>query len=202
MSEFSDVTAIVLAAGHSRRMGCPKLTLPWGDTTVIGQVVSTLITAGLKDILVVTGGARHEVGQALKGLPVRQVYNPRHMDGDMALSLQAGLRRGLESAQAAMVVLGDQPQMEARVVRAILAAYRETRAALLVPSYQMRRGHPWVVDRRLWRDLLELPPSQTLRDFLNGHAAQIHYLEVNTPTIIQDLDTPEQYSRYRSEESR
>ncbi len=52
------ISAILLAAGQSRRMGRPKLILPWGDTTVLGQVVATFAAAGIEDILVVTGGAR------------------------------------------------------------------------------------------------------------------------------------------------
>ena len=70
------VAAVVLAAGQSRRMGRPKLVLPWGDTTVIGRVVQALLEAGLNEIVVVTGGARRQVEAALAGLPVRPVFNP------------------------------------------------------------------------------------------------------------------------------
>jgi len=55
------IGAVVLAAGLSQRMGRPKMILPWGDTTVIRQVVSVLLTAKVDDIVVVTGGARDDV---------------------------------------------------------------------------------------------------------------------------------------------
>jgi CTP:molybdopterin cytidylyltransferase MocA len=61
------IGAIVLAAGRSTRMGVTKMTLPWGDTTVIGQVIRVLLDSGVPDILVVTGGAQSEVQQALQG---------------------------------------------------------------------------------------------------------------------------------------
>ena len=59
-----EISAILLAAGQSRRMGRPKLILPWGETTVLGQVVSTFAAAGIEDILVVTGGARDQIEEA------------------------------------------------------------------------------------------------------------------------------------------
>ena len=70
------VGAVVLAAGRSRRMGRPKMILPWGETTVIGQVVNVLLAAGVDDLLVVTGGAREDVESALVDMPVRTIFNP------------------------------------------------------------------------------------------------------------------------------
>jgi molybdenum cofactor cytidylyltransferase len=64
------IAAIVLAAGRSKRMGMPKMTLPWGETTVISQVVSILAQSGIEQIVVVTGGASQDVEAALCGLPV------------------------------------------------------------------------------------------------------------------------------------
>jgi CTP:molybdopterin cytidylyltransferase MocA len=58
----------------------------------------------------------------------------------------------------------------------------------------LRRGHPWLVRRELWAELLALRPPQTLRDFLNAHAEEIQYVETD-PTILKDLDTPEDYRR-------
>jgi len=67
----------------------------------------------------------------------------------------------------------------------------------MIPSYQMRRGHPWMLDRSLWAAALELRLPTTLRDFLNQHASLIHYLPVDTVSVLQDLDTPGDYERFR-----
>ena len=85
------IAAIVLAAGLSKRMGRPKLSLPWRDTTVIGQVVAVLTAAGVNEILVVTGGARQEIETALSATPARLVFNPRFEASEMIDSLQVGL---------------------------------------------------------------------------------------------------------------
>jgi molybdenum cofactor cytidylyltransferase len=194
------ISAIVLAAGLSTRMGRPKMTLPWGQTTVIGQVVNSLQSAGLEEIIVVTGGARGEVESAVRQLPARAVFNPRFAEGEMLLSLQVGLAALAYPCEAALVALGDQPQMENRIVRGILAVYHEFSSGFVVPSYQMRRGHPWIVARPLWDSILALQPPVTLKDILESHKEQIHYWVVDSPSVIQDLDTPDEYQRYQPKE--
>jgi len=101
------------------------------------------------------------------------------------------------SAEAALICLGDQPQVEERSVRAVASRFVETRARLVVPSYRMRRGHPWLAARPLWDEILQMNPQQTPRDFLNRHASKIEYANVDTPSILSDLDTLEDYLKSR-----
>ena len=193
----SRIAAVVLAAGLSRRMGTPKMVLPWGETTVIGRVVSVLTQAGIEEVLVITGGARQQVEVALQGMPARVAFNPRFAEDHMTLSLQVGLAALPADVEAALVTLGDQPQIEPAVVQAILQAYFEKRSSLVVPSYQHHRGHPWLIARELWKDVFALHTPQTLREFLNAHAGQIDYLPVENASVIRDLDTREDYERDR-----
>jgi molybdenum cofactor cytidylyltransferase len=193
------ISALVLAAGRSRRMGHPKALLPWGQTTVLGQVVITLAAAGVDEILVITGGARERI-QALTGqfadrFPVRCVHNPDYASSGMLRSLQVGLAASAASSQAALVALGDQPQVREDTVRQILDRFYQDGPALVIPSYHMQRGHPWLAARRLWPDLLALPPSSTPRDFIHLHERLIAYLEVEDDSILSDLDTPADYWR-------
>lgn len=175
------------------------MTLPWGETTVIGRVVDVLAQAGLSDIIVVTGGHRDQVEAALIDHPAQSVYNPRYAEGDMVSSLQLGLSTMSASVAAALVVLGDQPQIQQSTVRSIVREYITTDAKLVIPSFQMRRGHPWLVDRMLWQGILDLPPQAILRDFIQANAVLISYLTVDTPSILKDLDTPEDYEREQFE---
>ncbi len=115
----------------------------------------------------------------------------------MLTSLQVGLKALPATAAAALVVLGDQPQMEEQNVRAVIGAYQSSGDLIVAPSYQMKRGHPWLVDRKLWPEILGLRDPLTLRDFLNRDPTRIHYINVDTPSIIQDLDTPEDYRKQR-----
>ncbi|MFZ6028397.1 MAG: nucleotidyltransferase family protein [Chloroflexota bacterium] len=189
------VAAVVLAAGLSTRMKSPKLLLPWRKTTVIGQVVETLNEAGVDEIVVVSGETRQALLHALSGSPAQVVFNARYAEDAMAVSLQVGLTAVSSLAAAALVVLGDQPQMQVDVVRAILDVYRQTSSTLVVPSYRFRRGHPWLLHRSLWDALRALPPGATLRHFLAAQAVHIRYVSVATDSVLQDLDTPEDYAR-------
>lgn len=191
------ISAVVLAAGQSRRMGLSKMLLPWGQTTVIGQVVSVLRTAACAEIVVVTGGYRVEVEAALAPFSVRCIYNPRFSDGEMVHSLQVGLHTLGYEQTAALVALGDQPRIEETVTRKVMAAYLQRHAPLVIPSYQMRRGHPWIVDHTLWPEILDIQASGTLREVIQSHQDEIEYVSVETDSILSDLDTPEDYERDR-----
>ena len=97
-----------------------------------------------------------------------------------------------------MIVLGDQPQIQAETVRRVVEAYRQSTPRLVVPSHRMRRGHPWLVDRDLWPELLEMTANDTAREFLSHHDREITYVEIDSETIHKDLDTPDDYLNSRA----
>jgi CTP:molybdopterin cytidylyltransferase MocA len=162
---------------------------------MIAQVVGQLRAAGLAEIVVVTGGARAEVEAALAASGVRCVFNPDFERGDMGSSLQAGLRALPAGTAAALVALADQPQIQVDVIQAVLQRWRETLAAVVAPSHDMRRGHPLLLDRNAWPEILRLPPGANPRDYLRAAADEIEYVEVETDSILRDVDTPEDYAR-------
>ena len=197
---FDEISGLLLAAGESRRMGQPKLVLPWGTTTVLGQAVRTFAAAGLPEILVVTGGARAEVeakiAELAGGSPVRAVFNRDHASGGMLSSIQCGLRALGSQCHAALIGLGDQPQVRVETVRSICEAFLQGSQLLVVPSCDGRRGHPWLVARPLWNEILALPAAATARQFIAAHTGEVEYVPADA-SILQDLDTPEDYAARR-----
>jgi molybdenum cofactor cytidylyltransferase len=194
------ISAIILAAGESKRMGQPKMLLPWGDTTVLGQVISTYRSAGVRDFVVITGGAHEHVEKLVQEYGAHSVFNQDYAGGEMLSSIQQGLRFLLSErpgVEAALIGLGDQPQVRAEVVRRICDRFRESEPGLVMPSYRMKRGHPWIVARSLWEELLRFESPQSPREFLNEHADKIAYVEVDSPSILSDLDTPQDYENFR-----
>jgi molybdenum cofactor cytidylyltransferase len=177
-------------------MGQPKMLLPWGQTTVLEKVIATFKAAGVEDILVVTGGDRERV-EALVGDFAEFIFNPKYAEGEMLSSVQVGLAGLKPGVEAVLIGLGDQPQVQESSVRSVLEAFHTSSASLVVPSFQMRRGHPWLVARPYWDEILHMRSPASLRDFLNHYADEIYYVELGNASILQDLDTPEDYLKTR-----
>ncbi len=193
------ISALVVAAGFSRRMGQFKLLLPWGDETVIAHVVHTLEIETPGEIVVVTGHRADEVATALEGTRARLVTNPDYATGEMLSSVQAGLRALGSETTAALICLGDQPQMEAETVRRVVEASQASgEHALIIPSYQMRAGHPVLLPCRVWPDVLAVATG-TLKEALAPQRAGAVYVTVDTPSVLADLDTPGDYGKAKIE---
>jgi molybdenum cofactor cytidylyltransferase len=189
------VSAIVLAAGLSTRMGRMKPLLPFGRHTVIEQVVAALLGTAVTEVVVVTGHGRAAVEGRLADWPVRCVYNPDYAVGEMLSSIQAGMRAVSQAASAALIVLGDQPNLAPTIVTLLIDAYRSGGGAIIRPTFAGRPGHPVLIDRSLWPEVLALPRSASLRDVLRAHGEEVSAVVVETDCILRDMDTPEDYAR-------
>lgn len=192
------VGAVVLAAGMSTRMGVPKVLLPWGEQeTIIGSIVDKLTRARVEPIIVVTGHQSDAVKAALQSFDVKFVYNRAYKTGEMLSSLKAGLKAMPAHISAAMVVLGDQPRLEPKVIYQVLNAYAEGKGTIVAPSFEQRRGHPILISRRYWPELAALDDGGAPRDVINAHQDQIAYVDVDTDSVLRDVDTPEDYDSER-----
>lgn len=180
-------------------MGRPKMLLPWADVTVIEHVVSVFAKAGIQNILLITGGDWQEVEAVIHPYkdhyPIQSIFNVDYMEGEMLSSIQCGLRTLTQEKDqdAVLIGLGDQPQVKEGSVRSVCESFLRTKRPIVVPSFQMRRGHPWLVAHRFWNEILEMQSPQTLRDFLKQNSKNIHYVIVDTPSILTDMDTPDDY---------
>lgn len=190
------IAAVVLAAGMSTRMGRPKLSLPYGEHTVIEHIIDTLLTLPLGEVLVITGHEQSQVETLLSRWPVRTVHNPDYREGEMLSSLQTGLRSVAPINHAALLVLGDMPALDSDVVRRLIQAYQASDGnAVVIPSYRMRAGHPVLIPRRYWQEILELPQEANPRTVLRGPNTSVIWVQVNSPSVVQDIDTPQDYER-------
>ena len=189
------IAGLVLAAGLSRRMGSNKLLLAFGERTVLGQIVSVLQNCPLDAIIVVTGHERDKLEAAFdQASPsLRFVYNLNYANGDMLSSIQAGLAAMPDDCEAALVVLGDQPRIQKRIVEQVVAAHEP--GQVVIPSHGRHGGHPILIDRACWPEILALPPGASLRTVWRAHPDWRRYLHVDTDSILRDMDTPEDYHR-------
>ncbi len=191
------IAAIVLAAGQSRRMGQNKLFLPYAQSTVIDTILTEVAAcADVRDIVVVTGHEAERVAEHLKTYPVRCVFNPAYVLAEMLVSIQTGLRALPDEVTAALIVLGDQPRLQREIVQRVIDAAEPN--TLIVPSFQMKRGHPILIPRSVWPSILALPPEASLRDVIRAHADHIRYITFDDDSVLRDIDTPEDYQNLKS----
>ncbi len=188
------ISAIVLAAGLSSRMGALKQLLPFGNHTVVEQVVSVLRSCTVDEIVVVLGHRHAEIADVLYKWDVRATVNPRYTEG-LFSSIQHGWAVVDPHADSVMHVLGDQPQLEASVVVALLAAQRADSAGIWIPQFGGRRGHPILLEARYREKILALGKNATMRDILRAHAAEVRTVGVQTDSILRDMDTWIEYER-------
>ncbi|HYV04128.1 MAG TPA: molybdenum cofactor cytidylyltransferase [Blastocatellia bacterium] len=188
------VSAIVLAAGESKRMGRFKQLLTLGGKTFVECCVDNLLASKANEVIVVTGHRDSEVRAALSGRQVRFVQNPDYRDG-MASSVKAGVSALPEDATSCLIALVDQPEIGIDVFNLVIDTYSQESPLIVLPAYRGRRGHPILLDLKLKDEILEMDPGLGLRQVLNAHQTQTRYVEVETESVLLDFDTPEDYQR-------
>jgi molybdenum cofactor cytidylyltransferase len=192
------VGAVVLAAGMSTRMGKPKMVLPWGNSTIIQTVVNEVYAAKVENIVVVVGANREIVEDNLKKKEVSYIHNPLYTDGSMLHSVQAGIRVLTETkCDATIIVLGDQPFIQKTTIEKVINEYLEGKAKIIFPSYKMKRGHPWLIARGFWQEILDIKEPETLRSFTQKHTGDIAYVEIDNDSVIRDIDTKDDYEKFK-----
>lgn len=198
--------AIIPAAGASRRMGRPKLLLPYRGGTVLGAVVAALRAAGAAPIVVAAAAADAELrawcageGAAAAG-GLRLALNPAPERG-MLSSILAGLAALGGAGQLArrdaslLVCPGDLPALRPDTVTELLRRQHAAGAGLAVPIHHGRRGHPLVIAPALIPEINSLDPGRGLRHLLDLHAGDLLAVKIDDPGCVADLDTPEDYGR-------
>jgi molybdenum cofactor cytidylyltransferase len=189
-----DIWCIIPASGYSRRMGGSKLLLPIGGESMIRRVARVALAA-TANTAVVHRRDDQALPVALTGLPLQLVAH-----ADASAGLSASLRAGIafasdRQAEAAVIVLGDMPGLDADVLRRVQAAYRTTGCRIVQAHYTDRPGHPVLFDRALFPELLELTGDRGAKPIVERHAGDVCRVAVQAPQPA-DLDTPAEYERY------
>jgi molybdenum cofactor cytidylyltransferase len=189
-NSFPSVAAVLLAAGHSRRMqGRFKPLLPFGGRTIIEACIENLRAAGITEIVVVIGHRSDELRARLAHQPVWFALNEK-IDSEMSESIRCGVSQLPGESEAVLIALGDQPQIPPDVIRQIVGAWLDERSFLVAPEWRGETGHPVLVDLKFGRDtLLNLDPQRGLRALFDDRPEMVRRVGVNSPQIARDIDT-------------
>jgi len=196
------VSAIVLAAGTSTRMGQAKQLLPLGPSNVLAQTLENVRSASIAEIVLVLGSSAQAICQQLpppllEGLKV--VVNHDYMQG-MASSLRQGLSaldQHDKHSDAALIVLGDQPFVRPQTLDQIVDAYRRSPAQIVIPLYQGTRGNPVLLDRSVFAEVAALEGDIGCRAIFAKHLEGIVNVEVEDMGVLLDIDDQQDYDRLK-----
>lgn len=185
------VVGVVLGAGRSSRFGTPKQLLPFGDTTMLGQVVRNANASELDRVVVVLGRASEELRASVDFGRAAVVENTAYGTG-CASSLLAGMDAAGEDTEALVLLLGDQPGVRAEFIDRVLSERRSSRPWAAVTSYGGALGHPFVFARGAFKELRGLHGDKAVWKLIEAYPDRVRRVEIEAP-LPPDVDTPEDY---------
>jgi CTP:molybdopterin cytidylyltransferase MocA len=188
------ISAVVLAAGLSRRMGAEnKLLLPFEGQPIIRRVLENVLGAGLTEVVVVLGHQAEDVVEAIAGLGVRTVRNAEFASGQVS-SVRAGLGALKRAADAVMVCLGDQPLVTSADLLALRRAYEQRpHGSILLPVRGAQRGNPVILDWQSARETLERGTNFGCRHFMDENPDRVYRWPAPSDHYVRDVDEPADY---------
>jgi molybdenum cofactor cytidylyltransferase len=198
------LSAVILAAGDSSRMGTPKAALvtPDGGDSFIARIVRTLRAADVRDLVIVTGRHHDAVIDALTRdrviTPLHIVRNPDPSRGQLS-SLLTGMDAVVTPrTEGLMMTLVDVPLVRVATVIAVIEEWRRSRAPIVRPAIGDRHGHPVIFDRAVLDEIHRTPLDAGAKSVVRAHEHEIVNVPVDDEGCVRDVDTPSDYDEMKS----
>lgn len=198
------IVAIVPACGCSTRMGRPKLLLPIEGQPLIARVVSRLLEGGVDRVVAVVPPAMIEGGDALADVARgagAHVIVAEGQTSDMRATIELALHwleRDIPRPDAVLLTPGDSPGVTAALVTRLIEVYRRENAAIVVPAFRGRRGHPLILSWDMALAVRGIAPGAGVNALVSEHAELVRIEPIDEPGAVDDLDTPQDYERWNS----
>ncbi|MEZ4887282.1 MAG: nucleotidyltransferase family protein [Chitinophagales bacterium] len=193
------ITAIILAAGLSRRMGeRNKLLLPIGGQTLIEKTVNTILQSNAEEIIVVVGHESVKLLHILKEKPVKMIKNPLYSLG-MTTSIQAGVRSASKDSQGYMIVLGDLVHIQAKELDLLMHTFQNIleeendSTPIVVPVFEGKRGNPILFHHHFREAILQHSDMNGCKGIIDTNSDCVVTVEMSSNHVLKDIDTPEDY---------
>ncbi len=195
------ISAVILAAGTSSRMGSVKQLLPFGDSTLLETVLRNLRDSQVSEIVLVLGSSADAIREKIPLDGVKIVINQAYREG-MGTSVRTGIAQVSPDADAALVVLADQPFVKPATIDHLIHVYRDKKAQIVIPVYQGFRGNPILLDRSVFPELLTLAGDIGCRAIFGGHTENILKEPVDDIGVLLDIDTPVDFEKLQQAHAR
>jgi len=190
------ITAVILAAGKSQRMGKEnKLLLPIEGEALIRRFVKSVCVSEVSEVLVVLGFQANKIKEVLKDQPVRFVYNPLYLSG-MTSSIKTGVRASSKNSDGYMICLSDLPFAQTGDFNILLRAYSSFRvnkcAMVTIPVFQGDRGNP-VIFSCEFREKILNHEGEGCRGLIAKNSSNVKEILMLNGNLFCDIDTPKDY---------
>ena len=190
------ISAIVLAAGESKRMGRTKQLLDWEGRTILQRVLENLSRSRVDELILVLGHEAERILQTLDTQKIKVVINKNYKEG-MITSIQQGLINLNDKVEAFFIVLADQPAVGPEIFDRLISEFRRITPpkSIVLPAFHGRRGHPALFSAKYRKEALRIEGDVGFRQVLQEHPEEILTVEMDTDSILQDIDTPDDYQK-------
>ena len=189
------VSAILLAAGESRRMGqVNKLALPIDGVPLVLHTLQTLLQSHLGEVIVVVGHEQDRVRNLLEGESVRIVSNEYFRQGQMT-SVVCGMQALQQACEGVMVCLCDQALLQVADINRLVDHFLASPVPVLVPTYQGQRGNPIILASQHRADIIKAEANLGCKHFIENNPQLVTTLEFDNDHVVFDLDTPDDYAQ-------
>ncbi len=189
---MSIISAILLGAGESKRMGVDKLSLPWRRRTVLEHCLETLLKSEVQEIVVVLGPRNKRVKDQFQWGKTKVVVNPYSKRG-MSASIREGLQAIHPGSTGILLALGDHPFLKTRTINALIRAFDREGEGIIIPSFRGRMGHPVIFHKRYRKELLNLRGDVGGRTVVERHPKAVKVVRVKSEGVVKDVDTWQDY---------
>jgi molybdenum cofactor cytidylyltransferase len=186
------ISAILLGAGESKRMGVDKLSLPWGRKTVLKHCFETLLQSEVREVVVILGIRNKGIKHLFQGPKSKVIVNP-YSDKGMSTSIKKGIQGIHPNSNGILIALGDQPFLKTRTINALIRAFGQGKDGIIIPSFRRRRGHPIIFHRRYKEELLNLKGDVGGKSIIEEHPEDVRVVPVKSIGVVKDIDTWQDY---------
>lgn len=190
------ISIVVLAAGRSQRFGSNKLLEKVNDKTMIEKVVDATFKSKVDKVVVVIGFEAEKITEALAAYNCAFILNEEYEKGQ-SYSVIAGVAAVARESEAVLILPGDIALITSKAIDQVVDEYWISRDPIVVASYKGRLGHPILFGKGLLKEVLEIKEeNQGLRHLLRKYSQQIKKVDVDSPEVLIDIDTKEDFEKY------
>jgi molybdenum cofactor cytidylyltransferase len=189
------LAAVILSAGASSRMGRPKALLRYREGTFLEHLIEVTRDPRVAVTRVVLGAGADAIRTAAKLDPSIVALNPDWEKGQLS-SIRAGLRSLAEIDIDGIVLCPvDHPLVSARLVRELVARFYESKKAIVLPTFDGRRGHPAIFSKALFGELLAAPEDKGARAVVWAHSGEVLEVPTEEEGILLNVNDPDMLER-------